>query len=76
MCDGEVDLDELGARFGIDAGRYFERELAALTHHGELAAVDPALVIHTTATGKLLVRNVCMLFDRYHRDGERGSSTI
>ena len=31
---------------------------------------------YLTPMGKLLVRNVCMLFDRYHRDGERFSSTI
>jgi oxygen-independent coproporphyrinogen-3 oxidase len=76
MCEGEVDLAALGASFGVDARHYFEPELAELEHHGELASVDPTLVIHTTAAGKLLVRNVCMVFDRYHRGSEHFSSTI
>ena len=32
--------------------------------------------IRTTPVGKLLVRNVCMMFDRYLQDGARFSSTI
>jgi hypothetical protein len=43
---------------------------------GDVVDADPAGAIRTTPMGKLLVRNVCMLFDRYHRDGERFSSTI
>ena len=80
MCDGEVELAALGARFGIEPARYFARELADLRQQAELAElaeVDPdTLQIRTTPAGKLLVRNVCMLFDRYHRGGERFSSTI
>jgi hypothetical protein len=36
-------------------------------------------VIETTPLGRLLVRNVCMVFDRYHRPADgvpRFSSTI
>ena len=77
MCDGEVELASIGTRFGIDPARYFERELADVRAQPELAELDPSsLAIRTTAMGKLLVRNVCMLFDRYHRGGERFSSTI
>jgi oxygen-independent coproporphyrinogen-3 oxidase len=77
MCEGEVELASIGSRFGIDAARYFERELSDLRAQPELAEIDPdSLAIRTTPIGKLLVRNVCMLFDRYHRGGERFSSTI
>jgi oxygen-independent coproporphyrinogen-3 oxidase len=72
MCDGEVELDSL-RRFGIEPMEYFKTELASL--QPELATLDGG-AIRTTAMGKLLVRNVCMLFDRYHRDTERFSSTI
>ncbi len=80
MCDGAVDLASLQQRFGIEPQRYFAGELEALKAHAELATLD-GTTIRTTALGKLLVRNVCMLFDRYlpQRDataGARFSSTI
>jgi oxygen-independent coproporphyrinogen-3 oxidase len=78
MCDGEVDLASLGARFGIDPDIYFARELAELRQLSELAVYDEAThTIQTTADGRLLVRNVCMVFDRYLKpDTSRHSSTI
>lgn len=75
MCDGEADLDALEQRFGIDPMTYFATELDSLGGQSDLAALD-GHTIRTTPIGKLLVRNVCMLFDRYYRDGQRFSSTI
>jgi oxygen-independent coproporphyrinogen-3 oxidase len=78
MCNGEVDLEALGVEHGIDAESYFADELATLSET-QLAAFDPdAHRITTTEMGKLLVRNVCMVFDRYQGRGnhERFSSTI
>jgi oxygen-independent coproporphyrinogen-3 oxidase len=75
MCDGELCLDAIGSRFAIDAERYFARELDTITD--DLASYDrEARTIRTTAVGKLLVRNVCMKFDRYQREAGRFSSTI
>ena len=76
MCDGEADLDALGARFGFEPAGYFANELQALAQQPELARLDEAGTIRTTPIGKLLVRNVCMMFDRYHSAGGRFSSTI
>lgn len=80
MCDGTVDLVELGRVHDLDAETYFARELGSLGTIGELAAHDPVThTITTTPLGKLLVRNVCMLFDRYLQDTPdqpRYSSTI
>jgi oxygen-independent coproporphyrinogen-3 oxidase len=81
MCDGEVDLGMLAQRFGIDPVSYFAAELAALRQQGELVSFDhEARTLRTTALGKLLVRNVCMIFDRYQRNEAsleaRFSSTI
>jgi oxygen-independent coproporphyrinogen-3 oxidase len=74
MCDGEIDFTSLG----IDEASYFARELAAV--EADLAHYDPATrTLRTTPLGRLLVRNVCMAFDRYvePRAGEpRFSSTI
>jgi oxygen-independent coproporphyrinogen-3 oxidase len=76
MCDGAVNLHVLEQRFGIAPFDYFASELAALARGPELATLDGHW-IRTTPIGKLLVRNVCMIFDRYHRgDATRFSSTI
>jgi oxygen-independent coproporphyrinogen-3 oxidase len=80
MCDGEVDLAALGRDLGIDPDAYFAAELADLAGLDQLAHYDRASrVVTTTAVGRLLVRNVCMAFDRYHRGAaaaQRFSSTI
>jgi oxygen-independent coproporphyrinogen-3 oxidase len=79
MCTGEVDLVALGVEQGIDAESFFADELAALGKHVDLAAFDrDEQRITTTDMGKLLVRNVCMLFDRYYvgEKTQRFSSTI
>jgi oxygen-independent coproporphyrinogen-3 oxidase len=68
MCDGEVDLGRLGGEHGFDAATYFAREISALGSLGELARYDRgAQTVRTTALGRLLVRNICMVFDRYHQ---------
>ncbi|MEO8845233.1 MAG: oxygen-independent coproporphyrinogen III oxidase [Kofleriaceae bacterium] len=78
MCDGEADLDALGNDLGIELTAYFAAELEQLTELQELAFYDrDAHAIRTTPLGRLLVRNVCMVFDRYARPGQaRFSSTI
>jgi oxygen-independent coproporphyrinogen-3 oxidase len=80
MCDGYVDLAQLGREHGIDAPTYFAHELALLSALPELATFDATVQqITTTAIGKLLVRNVCMVFDRYNQSDAtvpRYSSTI
>jgi oxygen-independent coproporphyrinogen-3 oxidase len=76
MCDGEADLDTLQQRFGIQPLDYFARELDTLATQPALASLDHH-TIRTTPLGKLLVRNVCMMFDRYHGERQTGfSSTI
>ena len=74
MCDGEVDLAAIAPG---DPRLSFATELAELAKQPDLAALDAdGRTIRTTPIGKLLVRNVCMIFDRYHRSGERFSPTI
>ncbi|CAN5424408.1 oxygen-independent coproporphyrinogen III oxidase [soil metagenome] len=80
MCDGECDLQALGGRYDVDAENYFATELASLDAIGDLATHDRAAHrITTSQMGKLLVRNVCMVFDRYFQEApeaQRFSSTI
>jgi oxygen-independent coproporphyrinogen-3 oxidase len=69
MCHGEVEIGRLAADHGVDAASYFAREIAALGALGELARYDAAAgCVRTTPLGRLLVRNICMVFDRYHRE--------
>lgn len=83
MCDGEVDLGRIGAEHGLDDQVYFAPELAELRGLGDLARYDAAArTVRATELGRLLIRNVCMVFDRYQRrapipgDAPRFSPTI
>jgi len=66
FCNFTVDLEALGARFGVDAAGYFAGELeqlAPLVADG-LVEVDGGRV-SAVGWGRFFVRNVCMVFDRY-----------
>ncbi|MEO8549512.1 MAG: oxygen-independent coproporphyrinogen III oxidase [Kofleriaceae bacterium] len=79
MCDGRVELAALEEEFAIAAPLYFAAELERVAEAPELASYDPAThAIVTTALGRLLVRNVCLLFDRYAQPAaaQRFSTTI
>lgn len=69
MCDLEVDLDAAARQFGADAS-YFTTELAELETFeadGLVSVQDNHIVI--LPAGRLLVRTVCALFDRYLSQG-------
>ena len=77
MCDGEAELGRIGRAHGVDAATYFARELAALGSLGELAGYDRATqTVRTTELGRLLVRNICMVFDRYHHAAPLASEPV
>ncbi len=78
MCDGRVAFADVEARHGIGFATAFARELAELERaHAELAHVDRAGgVIAATPLGHHLIRNLCVVFDRYARPGGGGSPTI
>ena len=78
MCDGRLDLGEVEARHGISFAETFARELAILEQgHQDLVRIDrSAGTIVATALGHHLIRNICVVFDRYARDGAGGSPTI
>ena len=65
-CTMEVDLRALGQRFGVDAERWFTDEIALLgpLETDGLVELSPG-TIRVTELGRLFVRNVCMVFDRY-----------
>jgi oxygen-independent coproporphyrinogen-3 oxidase len=65
-CTMRSDLRALGARFGVDAEASFAEELALLAplEADGLVRLRPGL-LEVTELGRLFVRNVCMVFDRY-----------
>jgi oxygen-independent coproporphyrinogen-3 oxidase len=71
MCNGHLDMREVERRFDIAFPEYFAAELAELT--GDDSPATDGLVqleggeILVTPPGKLFIRNVCMVFDRYLR---------
>jgi len=71
MCNCHLDMPEVERRFGISFREYFSQELTELTADGSpttdgLVRVGPD-AIEVTPTGRLFIRNVCMVFDRYLR---------
>ena len=80
MCYDALSFSEFEAAYGIDASEYFSdeiRRLQPLIDDG-LAIVD-ADGIHVTPKGRLLLRSVAMVFDRYVNadlHGQRYSKAI
>jgi oxygen-independent coproporphyrinogen-3 oxidase len=69
ICHYRLDYDEIEADFPIRFGEYFAQELADLAEmqaDGLLTVDDEG--VRVTPSGKLLIRNVCMVFDRYLRE--------
>jgi oxygen-independent coproporphyrinogen-3 oxidase len=78
MCDGSADLEDVQELIGAAAGDYFAPELEQLAAMPALCSLDGP-VITVTPLGQLLVRNVCLVFDRYaaaRRQVASFSSTI
>ncbi len=66
ICHCYLDIDKFAAQQQLDFSQYFAFELAQLEPLAKdgLLAVDHHS-IQLTASGRLLVRRVCMIFDRY-----------
>jgi len=78
MCQFELSIPALEQAFPIVFRRYFERELAALAglEQDGLVSVSGEW-ISVSLKGRLLIRNVCMVFDRYLHSAEpRHSKTL
>jgi len=66
ICQFRLDLDAFGQRWDINAREYFAAEIERLRPMQEdgLVNVDGG-TIQVTDPGRLLIRNVCMVFDIY-----------
>lgn len=79
MCRGRLDFGNVNARFGIDVSSYFSVELErleGLQRDGLVQCSRTALTV--TARGRLLLRAIAMVFDRYLAEvsGPRNFSKI
>ena len=66
ICHFQLDFATFGNRHALDFKRYFAHELAALAplqQDGVLDMDDDA--IRVRPKGRLLIRNICMVWDRY-----------
>ena len=74
-CQFRVSIESIELAHLIDFRAYFAAELAALQALEEdgLVELQPDWIV-VTPKGRLLVRVVCMAFDRYLRERERRSS--
>lgn len=73
MCHFALSKESFAIAYLIDFDKYFETELNELREYEQLELVEfGSDRITVTPKGRLLVRNICMVFDRYLRqDRER-----
>jgi oxygen-independent coproporphyrinogen-3 oxidase len=80
MCNAHLDITDVERRFGIVFREYFGPELAELTGAGSPVADGLVTVndraIDATDTGRLFIRNVCMIFDRYLPGRSAGTQPV
>lgn len=70
-CQFEVSIESISSAYLLDFERYFAHELRALeplVRH-DMLDIDPRWIT-LTPRGKLFVRAVCSVFDKYRRDRE------
>ncbi len=68
MCHFTLSRESIETAYLIDFDRYFAAELEDLGEYGKLGLVEITDDwITVTAKGRLLVRGICMVFDRYLR---------
>lgn len=74
ICNFALSFSEMEQRYGIDFRDYFAEDLSAM-----LPLIGDGLVEYhanglvVSAKGRLLIRNICMCFDRYLREKASGA---
>ena len=66
VCHFKLDMQAISRPRGIDFAKYFAEELERLKEleADGLIAIDQRYIV-VLEPGRLLVRNICMIFDRY-----------
>ncbi len=72
MCNFDLDKKAIESAYGIAFDRYFETEAADLSQLEKDGLVDiSAERITIKPAGRFLIRNVCMVFDKYLRQSKQ-----
>ena len=77
ICNAHMDMKRIEARYEIDFRQYFASELERFGGMQEdgLVSIDDRS-IDVTARGRLLIRNICKVFDRYRGQQEEKFSKM
>jgi oxygen-independent coproporphyrinogen-3 oxidase len=72
MCHFEIPKQSFAAEWKIDFDQYFAVELKELAEYEQegLVTLSPQWV-NVTPKGRMLIRNICMVFDRYLREKQQ-----
>ncbi|MDD5633644.1 MAG: coproporphyrinogen III oxidase, partial [Methylococcales bacterium] len=66
ICHFDLTFAAIEKKFSINFADYFAKELEALMHMQTDGLITlSALGIHVLPAGRLLIRNICMVFDKY-----------
>ncbi|NLS13678.1 oxygen-independent coproporphyrinogen III oxidase [Vibrio sp. SM6] len=68
ICNFKLDIRAIETQFSISFEKYFAEDLALLQTfiRDDLVRLDDSAIV-VTLRGRLLIRNICMCFDRYLR---------
>jgi oxygen-independent coproporphyrinogen-3 oxidase len=74
-CQFRLSIESIELAYGLDFRNYFAPELEELKRLEQdgLVELQPGWIV-VTPRGRLLVRVVCMAFDRYLREGRQQAS--
>ncbi len=74
ICNLLLDTEEVGQRFGIVFSDYFSQELLALKGMEKDGLLYwHGAKLHVTEQGRVMLRNICMPFDKYLQQKSIGS---
>ena len=80
MCQFNLNYAQIAAKFGLDFEQYFAAEVSDLNGLVDLGLVElNSAGFSVTDTGRFLIRNVAVVFDKYYRqtkDNKRYSKVI
>jgi oxygen-independent coproporphyrinogen-3 oxidase len=74
ICNFKLDKKLFSTKWDIDFNRYFSEELPnldSMKNDGLLSTDENSIVVHTQ--GRLLIRNICMVFDAYIKHKSKNS---
>ncbi|RMH14712.1 MAG: oxygen-independent coproporphyrinogen III oxidase [Gammaproteobacteria bacterium] len=66
MCHFSLDIQALSSTHQIDFGHYFKKEIQQLERFADDGLIEMDMQhLNVLPRGRLLIRNLCMVFDRY-----------